>query len=362
MTNWRDREDDDFVLPSKEGEASKLRAIALKDPYIYDRLIERLTNIILHVSFPDELRARVGDEVFMRLDLSGSPNTIAHKILNSIRSDTSGALAEGLIELIKDYAIFSPREEIHDLTESILMLQGKAVKSRKPDTPSRTKRYQYLLVALGFFLGGGSFLLIKAVSVSESADAVSVSGSADAAPLPVGTIVAFAGQKSKIPDKWSVCDGRLLSTSKHKVLFNIVGYSWGGDPEAGTFNLPDLRGRFLRGVDSESGRDPNAKARRASHLGGHSGDRVGSVQEDTTGAPKMGLRIKEAGDHTHLDPTYSGKSGKYEVAINRGPAGIDYGEEAGPTSQNGSHSHKLGGWDKETRPKNAYVIWIIKIK
>ena len=41
---------------------------------------------------------------------------------------------------------------------------------------------------------------------------------------------------------------------------------------------PDLRGRFVRGVDSGAGQDPDAAKRTASALGGNTGDRVGSFQ------------------------------------------------------------------------------------
>jgi microcystin-dependent protein len=40
---------------------------------------------------------------------------------------------------------------------------------------------------------------------------------------------------------WLNCDGRGLSTSTYNILFQTVGYSFGGSGD--TFNLPDARGR-----------------------------------------------------------------------------------------------------------------------
>ena len=48
-----------------------------------------------------------------------------------------------------------------------------------------------------------------------------------------------------------------------------------------TFNLPDYRGRFLRGLDSSGeGRDPDLMARYAMNPGGATQDNVGSIQDD----------------------------------------------------------------------------------
>src|SRR5229473_468940 len=69
---------------------------------------------------------------------------------------------------------------------------------------------------------------------------------------PIGTVVAFAGPIEKIPSNWMVCDGSKLSRSdpRYRSLFLAIGNSWGGDGTT-SFYLPDLMGRFLRGVDKD---------------------------------------------------------------------------------------------------------------
>ena len=44
------------------------------------------------------------------------------------------------------------------------------------------------------------------------------------------------------PRGWATCDGQLLNTADHDVLFSLLGTRYGGDGR-NTFALPDLRGR-----------------------------------------------------------------------------------------------------------------------
>jgi microcystin-dependent protein len=64
--------------------------------------------------------------------------------------------------------------------------------------------------------------------------------------IPIGAIVAWAGPKENVPSNYLVCDGSYLKTADYGALFKAISYSWGGN--GSTFYLPDLMGRFLRGV------------------------------------------------------------------------------------------------------------------
>ena len=114
------------------------------------------------------------------------------------------------------------------------------------------------------------------------------------------------------------------------------------------FCLPDLRGRFLRGVDEGTGRDPDAGARTESQTGGNSGDDVGSLEGDSLASHS----------HTWRSIRYSGV-GNYV-------SGFDFGLGVGVSYYSGVRGdvtatgpvEQTGG--SETRPVNAYVIYIIK--
>jgi len=66
--------------------------------------------------------------------------------------------------------------------------------------------------------------------------------------IPIGQVDAFAG--STAPDDWLFCDGRAVSRTTYSKLYSVIGTTWGSGDGSTTFNLPDLRGRALIGVNS----------------------------------------------------------------------------------------------------------------
>jgi microcystin-dependent protein len=183
--------------------------------------------------------------------------------------------------------------------------------------------------------------------------------------LPVGTIIAWGGTSSSVPAGWMLCDGRALSKSAYPELFTAIGKSWGGS--SAKFNLPDLRGRFLRGDDAGTGRDPDAKKRTPSNPGGNATG-VGSVQGDSLQ------------NHKHDQTSHSHTYGGYQAMASFSVASVSstyYAVNAnswtdsitetslnsaiikGATKYNTKSKLNAG---EETRPKNADVNFIIKVK
>jgi len=135
----------------------------------------------------------------------------------------------------------------------------------------------------------------------------------------VGTVVAFAGPTDRIPHGWLLCDGREIKIAEYPELYDTVGTAWGAGNGRTTFNLPDLRGRFLRGADLGAGRDPDASTRAASAYGGFEGDDVGTVQGDSLQS------------HSHADPGHSHVDSGHQH------------DDAGHTHQDLGHSHVDSG-------------------
>jgi microcystin-dependent protein len=105
--------------------------------------------------------------------------------------------------------------------------------------------------------------------------------------IPLGTVVNFSHpeEPKSLEETWLLCDGTLKEASKFEELFTLLGGAFGGDSNK-TFNVPDLRGQFVRGTDNSpinkaARRDPDAATRTAMNKGGNIGNAVGSVQGDS---------------------------------------------------------------------------------
>lgn len=72
--------------------------------------------------------------------------------------------------------------------------------------------------------------------------------------VPSGTVLYFAGQAA--PTGWLKANGAAVSRTAYAALFAAIGTTYGAGDGRSTFNLPDLRGEFLRGWDDGRGVDP----------------------------------------------------------------------------------------------------------
>ena len=94
--------------------------------------------------------------------------------------------------------------------------------------------------------------------------------------VPVGAVNAFAGNGD--PSGWLICDGRSLMKTDYPNLYAVIGSSH-GSVDNDHFNIPDYRGRFLRGRDAGAGRDPDKASRSASASGATNARKSGSALE-----------------------------------------------------------------------------------
>lgn len=86
---------------------------------------------------------------------------------------------------------------------------------------------------------------------------IQVSGSTgvstNALPFIVGQVSFFA--MSSAPAGFLKCSGQAVSRTTYAALFTAIGTLYGAGDGSTTFNLPDLRGEFLRGLDDGRGVD-----------------------------------------------------------------------------------------------------------
>ena len=135
--------------------------------------------------------------------------------------------------------------------------------------------------------------------------------------MRAGTVAHFAAATP--PTGWLVCTGAAVPRSLYGALFLAIGTTYGAGDGSTTFNLPDLRGEFLRGLDSGRGVD--------------TGRAIGTAQAD-------GIR-----SHNHALGLGLGES-----SLSPGPPTIQGAGSA--TTQN------TGG--AETRPRNVAMLPCIR--
>lgn len=81
--------------------------------------------------------------------------------------------------------------------------------------------------------------------------------SAASGDIPTGTIVPFIGLVA--PDGWLLCEGQAISRTAYSDLYQMVGTTYGSGDGSTTFNIPDLRGRFIEGASSTTGHTLHSK-------------------------------------------------------------------------------------------------------
>ena len=145
--------------------------------------------------------------------------------------------------------------------------------------------------------------------------------------VPAGVVVWFAS--SSPPQGYLICDGRGASRIAYPALFAVIGTTFGA-PSTTTFNLPDLRGEFIRGMDRGRGVDI--------------GRGFGTSQPDAFQ------------DHIHSMPPqyYRGAS----------PSGtrlfIAADTNGAQLASNGTGTPSTGNHGSETRPRNVALLPCIK--
>ena len=102
--------------------------------------------------------------------------------------------------------------------------------------------------------------------------------------FPIGTVAPFAGPVNEAQlegQGWMYCNGNSISRTTYADLFGAIGTAYGEGDGSSTFNLPNFRGSFQRGVSHGSGNDPDAALRTASGAGAHKHDVTGGGDAET---------------------------------------------------------------------------------
>jgi microcystin-dependent protein len=158
-----------------------------------------------------------------------------------------------------------------------------------------------------------------AVTTNALADGAVTQAKASNMLIPAGAIMPFA--MNGAPTGWLAADGTAVSRSTYATLFAAIATTYGVGDGSTTFNVPDLRGYFVRGTGTNS--DGTASG---------------------TFAAKQADELKS---HTH---TYT-----FKLTTGGSSAGGDPNSITNTSVNTGA----TGG--TETRPRNIAMFYCIKI-
>ena len=120
-----------------------------------------------------------------------------------------------------------------------------------------------------------------------------------AAALPVATIIPWAGAVS-VPAGYLLCDGTSYVQATYPNLYAAILLTYSVAPHqtvvAGSFRVPDLRGRVAVGLDNMGGSDAG-RLTMANTLGGPGG--FANPQTTSTGLSNTFTTSQESNYHTH---------------------------------------------------------------
>ena len=162
-----------------------------------------------------------------------------------------------------------------------------------------------------------------------------------------GIVKMWAGQISKIPEEYRLCNGDELLIADYPLLFGNVGTSFGGNGTS-NFKLPDLRSRFVVGYSSST---PDYNS-------------IGK----TGGEDHVTLSVSQIPEHKHAytdDINAAGKFPGVEPGFPQSIGGFDTMRSSAEATGTGTvyNTQTIGGGNShENRPPYFVLAYIIKVK
>ena len=177
--------------------------------------------------------------------------------------------------------------------------------------------------------------------------------------VPAGSV--FCRAASVVPTGYLECNGAAVSRSTYSALFGIIGVQYGAGNGSTTFNLPDLRGEFIRGFDHGRGVDNNRSMASSQAAANHA--HTHSVSGTTSHRSLTG-NVSKISETFEVSGTTAGVFSKQSASGQRTPISSDF-SGAGQFSIDVSHSHtysaNTNSVGSEARPRNIAMMYIIKI-
>lgn len=198
------------------------------------------------------------------------------------------------------------------------------------------------IAPIGNFNMGGQKITNLNTGVNDN-DAVNVGQMNNAIATASDSLHSIGDIKASVRGEnhgnWFLCNGQALSRETYSELYAIIGTNFGAGDGVTTFNLPDYRGKFLRG------------------LGGNSAANIYTTQNE--GLPNITATGTIGTIGSHARPTISGAF----VNLRNGSVGSDEPNTTGWLYDlDASRSNGIYGASNHVTPINQSVNYFIKVR
>jgi len=177
------------------------------------------------------------------------------------------------------------------------------------------------------------------------------------AGVPSGSVFCMA--VATVPTGYLECNGAAVSRSTYAALFAIIGTAYGTGNGSSTFNLPDLRGEFIRGFDNGRGVDNGRSiaSSQSSQFGQHNHNVSASSSSSVTDPGHTHTMNFNQGNIISSGGAFGLKDSGTANRINNANTGISVS-----TTTSISQSNRGGTSNSsETRPRSIAMMYIIKV-
>ena len=182
--------------------------------------------------------------------------------------------------------------------------------------------------------------------------------------VPTGAVFCMA--VATVPSAYLECNGAAVSRTTYAALFAVIGTQYGSGNGSSTFNIPDLRGEFVRGYDHGRGADTGRNI-----ASSQSGDTVAHTHAYSNSSLTL-----TGGNHAHQIRriTLNNNNGSVNITLGSGQSyNVGYAnndsalvaannavKDSGNISVTGTLP-SINATGSESRPRNIAMMYVIKV-
>lgn len=274
-------------------------------------------------SLNDGIRGLMASMALYRNDISGSLTTGGTSTAYTVTANQDiGSLAA------MDKQVITIVPHVTNGADPTLAVSGLTAKSIRTETG--------VSVASGVMIAGTPYQLVYFSSAGEF---ILMNFVSNPYIIPVGALLPYCGTSA--PNSNFVLPyGQAVSRTTYSVYFSLVGTTFGVGDGSTTFNILDVRGRVIAGLDNMGGTSAN---RLTGAITSFNGDVFGSAG----GTETITLDTTMIPSHMHTGTTASNGAHTHTVAVGATFTGTGFSIAGGSnvsfptntTSSDGAHTH-----------------------